>query len=165
MLKKIFFIAALAIIFTACKQKNAFNYSQEIVKKETALLPSIEKTEENVAQWIEKNNYDSVVQASNRMVEKIQNVIDEIKKAPAPDAVGGDAFKAASLRYFEYMKNIYVSYANFGKAKSDDERTKSLSDMMAVVEKKQSVIDDMQNSQKQFAKANGFKIEGDEKAK
>ncbi|MCX6208939.1 MAG: hypothetical protein NTZ59_05415 [Bacteroidetes bacterium] len=163
MVKKILCIAFIAIMLVSCKTKNAFNYSQDIVKKETALVPAIEKAENEVAAFIEKEMYDSVILASKRMETLVQKSIDEIKATPAPEATGGDAFKAASLRYFEYLKSIYTSYVNYGKAATEEDRQTSVTAMMAIVDKKQSAIDDMQGAQRKFAKANGFQIEGEGK--
>ena len=66
------FALALLLVagFAACKSKDAFNYSQEFVKKERSLLPDINKTEDNVKRYIAAEQYDSIAIAGANM-EKI----------------------------------------------------------------------------------------------
>ena len=52
MLKKISAFVLLAVVLVACGSKAALNYNEDIVKKENALTPDIQKTEEAVGRYL-----------------------------------------------------------------------------------------------------------------
>jgi hypothetical protein len=57
------------------------------------------------------------------------------------------------------MKNLYAGYKKLGLAKSDEERAEVFKDLKAIVDGKQVAIDELQNAQRKFAAANGFKVQ------
>jgi hypothetical protein len=159
MVKKIILLALIIVSIVSCKSNNAFKYSQEFVASETKLMPSIENTENKVGDYIEKNQYDSMAIISEKMEKEINDVIVVIKGKPAPDATGGEKFKVDVIKYFEYLKGIYGSYKDYANADSDDKRQEEALKMQNLASKKQEVVKIIQIAQKEFAKANGFKIE------
>ncbi|MEP6701164.1 MAG: hypothetical protein ABJA85_07605 [Bacteroidota bacterium] len=158
MLRNLFFIAILFTGLVACKSKSAYNYSQDIVTKERSLTPHIEETEANVGRYITANQYDSVAIAGEAMEKLVQQKIDEINALPVPKAKEADNFKAATIRYFNFIKSLYTGYKNLGKASTEEERQQVLTDLQKLVGEKPTVIADMQKAQGKYADANGFKV-------
>jgi hypothetical protein len=158
-LKKLLLVAVLFTALVSCKSKGAFNYSQDIVAKERSLTPDIEATESKVGSFVTAGNYDSIVVAGENMEKKVQAKIDEINAMKMPKAKEVDQFKAATLRYFNYIKSIYTTYKELGKAPTDEARQEVVATLQKLVDEKQAVIDEMQKAQRSYADANGFKVE------
>lgn len=158
MLKNTLSFIIVIFILSGCKSKNAFNYSQNFVKKELSLVPSVEETEKKVAAFIEKEQYDSIVVEGAKAEKLIDNVIVEIRDTPAPDAKDGERFKADIIKYFEFMKSVYTTYREFGSAPNEEERNNVVVKLQKIVANRQGVTNKIQASQRSFATANGFKI-------
>ncbi len=153
-------VALLAIVtLVSCKTKNALDFSNTLVQLERSLEKDIEETENKVADYIETSKFDSVAAISERMEKKVDVKMQEAIALKAPDEKEGKAFKEAYVKMFQFLKDLYGSYKQYGKAADDTERAKKATDMANLAEKKQVVIDDVQNSQKAYAKAYNFKLE------
>ncbi|MEO7925049.1 MAG: hypothetical protein ABIR30_15310 [Chitinophagaceae bacterium] len=159
MLKKLLLAAVLFTSIAGCKSKSAYNYSQDIVKKERSLTPDIEATERKVTNYVTAGQYDSIVVAAESMEKLVQKKIDEINALKVPSAKKAAEFKAATLKYFNYIKSIYTTYKLLGKAETDEKRQEVVADLQKIVDEKQTVINDMQTAQRAYADANGFKVE------
>lgn len=159
MYKKLFFAAIILSGFTACKSKDAFNYSENFVKKERSLTPDMEKTETDVTKFNAGQQFDSINIVSTRMEKLVNDKLNEIKEQPAPDVKEGANFKAAGIKYFEFIKSIYTTYKEYGAAKTADERQGMLTKLQDIVAGKAKAIADVKAAQEKFAAANGFKIQ------
>ncbi len=159
MIKNITLALFLICTLVACKSKNAFNYSENFVKKEKSLAPSIEKTEKDLEVLIAAENYDSVAIVAEQMESKVQAVLAEIIAAPAPDAEGGEKFKVDVKKYFEFIKSIYTNYKSYGKATNQVARDVEIERLQALVARGEEVTKTMVVAQEVYAKANGFKLE------
>lgn len=93
------------------------------------------------------------------MENQVQKKIDEINAIPLPKAKEADNFKAAMLSYFTFIKSLFTGYKNYGLAKTDEERQQIAIDQQKLVAEKQSVINEIQRVQKNYAEANGFKVQ------
>ena len=102
--------------------------------------------------------YDSIASVSTRMETKIDTIIRDIAKRPAPNVKEGGNFKKAALHYFDYMKSIYTSYKNYGLQNSPEGRQIQLQIMSMIISNEDKTIAEMQKAQQIFAKDNGFKI-------
>ncbi|MEP7165410.1 MAG: hypothetical protein ABI741_11990 [Ferruginibacter sp.] len=159
MIKKIFFSIVILSVFTSCNSKSAFNYSQDIVKKEQSLMPAINDTETRIAGFLGKEQYDSIAAAGARMEKLVDEKLNEIKNQPAPDVKEAAGFKDATLKYFNFIKSLYTGYNEFGSAASAEARDRAMSKLKSIVNQKTDAVNDMQRAQKKFAEANGFKLE------
>lgn len=160
MRKQLFAVVIAAALLTACDSKKAaFQFSQDIVKKETSLITDIEKTENAVERYNTAQQFDSIAIAGEKMENLIEEKVKEIKAMKTPKAKGAEEFKTAALRYFQFMKSLYTGYKNYGKASSAEEREKVIQDVMKIVNDKDIAIKDMQTAQKKYADDNGFKLE------
>ena len=146
------------IAIVGCKSKAAFNYSEDIIKKERSLIPEITATENKVEKYIETEQFDSIAVAGEKMEKLVQQKIDEIKSMKVPKAKEADNFKLASLRYFEYIKSMYSGYKDLGNAATPEKREEFLEYLKKIINGKQAAINDMQAVQRKFASANGFKV-------
>lgn len=158
MKKKLFFPFFAMLFLISCKSNNAFEYSEDFVTSEKKLIPNVGLTENNVAGYIAREHYDSVAIAAKKMEIQIDSLIVSMKAKPAPEAQLGEKFKVDVINYFVFFKSVYTSYINFGKAANADERAQELLKMQQLVSSKDEVINAVQQSQREFAKANGFKL-------
>ena len=159
MTRKLFFSIIMLSVFAACNSKSAFDYSQDIVKKEQSLVPEISITETKIGGFAANKQYDSIAAAGSRMEKLVDDKLNEIKNQPAPDVKESAVFKDATLKYFRFIKSMYTVYREFGSAASDDARETAMHKLQQLVEEKTAAINDMQRAQKNFADANGFKLE------
>lgn len=154
-----FFYLLIIISASACNSKKAYNYSEKIVGIEKSILPAMTKTEEDVVKYAQQANWDSVRTISERMESLVESKLAEIKKTPAPDVKEGENFKRAAIDYFQYIEDIYTSYKNVAVETTVEGRQDATSKMMNVISNKEKALSDMQEAQKKFAKANGFRVE------
>jgi hypothetical protein len=159
MIKKIIAAAFIIISIVSCKSNNAFKYSQDFVASEKKLMPMIENTETKVEGYIALKQYDSMAIVSEKLENAIGETIKDAKAKPAADAKDGEKFKVDVIKYFEFLKSVYSSYKDYGNAATDDARQKEIAKMQQLISKKTEVVKIIQTAQKDFAKANGFKIE------
>jgi hypothetical protein len=159
MVKKIITLVLIVVSIVSCKSNNAFKYSQDFVASEKKLMPMIEATEKKVEDYIALNLYDSIAIVSEKLENAIGETIKDAKLKPAADAKDGEKFKVDVIKYFEFLKSVYASYKDFGNATSDDARQLEVVEMQKLLSKKVEVVQIIQTAQKDFAKANGFKIE------
>lgn len=152
-------IIATLFLFSlvSCKSGPAFEYNQELVKIENSLLPEVENASKKISAYIESGNFDSMAHISSNMVTIMDQKIEQVRKMPAPEAKEAEKFKKGYINYFEYMRSIYVSYKNFATEQSEENRQK----MMSVENRRNLVIAELQEVQRQYARANGFKMEGE----
>ena len=149
----------ILLLLGSCKSKVAYNYSQEIAAMESSLTPAIHNTETQVAKFAKEENWDSVKAVSERMEGLIEAKLQKIKGDPAPAVPQGEEFKNASLNYFKFMSGIYESYRDVAIQSTPEGRQETAGKMMSMLNDKNKVLADMQAAQREFAKANGFKIE------
>ncbi len=160
MIKKLIIIATLVAGLDACKSKSkaAYNYSSDMVAKENNLRPEVRATESNVKKYYEAGQYDSIAVAGENMENLVQKTIDEINAMPVPVAKEADKFKAAVIRYFIFIKSLYMDYKEYGRAVTVEKRQEIMLDIQKIVSQKQDHLDEMQDAQRKYAEANGFKV-------
>jgi hypothetical protein len=152
-------LIAVVILITSCKSKEALNYSNKIVAKEKSLEPAIKDTEKKVAEFIRAYSWDSMINVSQRMVTLVDSKLTEIKSEAAPNVKEAENFKKAAIDYFEYLKGVYTAYIKYGEVPTVEEKASEIEKIQDIVNKKDEVIRKMQNAQKKFADANGFKVQ------
>ena len=157
MLKKLLLSVIVIAALTSCKSDAGYKYSQYFVDKEKSLVPEVNSTEEQVGRYAGSLQYDSIRIVSAALEKKFDVAIDEMRQKPAPDAKGGELFKSEALKYFEYMRSIYTAYKDFGAA-TDEDREGVRARFLEIIQKKESVIENVKAAQRDFAAANGFKI-------
>lgn len=159
-MKKLFFPALVFLMaLTACGGRSAFNFNQDIIRKEESLVKDLEATEEKVQEYVKNDQYDSIAIAGGRMEKLVDEKLKEIEKMHVPDAKGAEAFKSAAVEYFEFIKSVYTGYRKVGEAKDEDGRAEEWAALMALVDRREEVLSKMQRSQKSFASANGFRVQ------
>ena len=151
-------IALICILIAGCKSKLAKDYNDMIVERQKNLGKSMDQAAPLLKDYFASYQYDSIASVSSRMETKIDAIIKDIAKTPAPHVNEGENFKKAALHYFDYMKSIYTSYKNYGLQNSPEGRQIQLQVMTLIINNEDKMIAEMQNAQKIFAKDNGFKI-------
>jgi hypothetical protein len=159
MIKKMITLVLIIVSIVSCKSNNAFKYSQDFVASEKKLMPMIETTETKVEKYITLKQYDSMAIVSEKLENAIGETIKDAKTKPAADAKDGEKFKVDVIKYFEFLKSVYASYKDYGNAATDEARQEEIIKMQQLLSKKTEVVKIIQTAQKDFAKANGFKIE------
>jgi hypothetical protein len=153
------FIALVLVGFLSCKSKSAYDYNQNLVKLENSITNDIGQTENLVGKYVESNKYDSIVVVSTRMERLIEDRIETIQKMQTPEVKEAENFKEAYIRYFRFMQSIYTTYKNFGEQDTDAGRLKESQKMDKITARKNEEITALQNAQRKYAEANGFKLE------
>jgi hypothetical protein len=161
MMRYIICLFAVVFFFTSCNYNTAFKYSQNIVKMEDSLVPYLQKTELDLSRFMASNTYDSITIVAEEMESRISKTTENIKNIPAPDAKGGKEFKEACVDYFEFLKNVYTSYKDFGMQTTDEGRNEVRNKWAGFGKEKDRVMSNMQSAQKKFAEDNGFSRKGD----
>jgi hypothetical protein len=156
--RTIFTVAAICFFAIGCKSKKALDYNNMIVHNQQTLAKSMDETEPQLKNYFANYEYDSIASVSSRMEAKIDSIIRNIQKKPAPNVKQGENFKKVALNYFDYMKTIYTSYKNYGAETSPEGRMIGLAVISRVTSHEDKVIAEMQQAQRIFAKDNGFKI-------
>jgi hypothetical protein len=156
--KTIVSIAIIWLFAAGCKSKVAMDYNDLIVEKQKSLGKNMDQAAPLLKSYFASYEYDSIASLSSRMETRIDMIIKEIAKKPAPNVNQGDNFKKAALHYFDYMKSIYTSYKNYGLQNSPEGRQIQLQVMAMIINNEDKMIAEMQKAQKIFAKDNGFKI-------
>jgi len=159
MYKIILTTSLFVTLFSGCKSKSAFNFSEDIVAKEKSLMADITTTENKVEQYAAAEQYDSVAVVAASMEGLVQKKIEEIEALPLPKANKAAEFKAAALRYFKFIKSLYTGYKDWGKAATEEERAAIFNNLQKIDTEKEAAVDDMQIAQKKYAEANGLKME------
>ena len=159
MIKKILLGLVIVVGLVSCKSKDAFNYSENFVKKERSLLPDITATEDNVKKFLATGDYDSIAIAGERMEKIVDAKLKEIKDEPLPSAKEAENFREAGIQYFLFIKSMYTGYKDYGNAKTTEDRDVEMDKLREIVDKKTKAIEDMQAAQRKYADANGFKLE------
>jgi hypothetical protein len=159
MIKKITTALLIICMLASCKGREALKFNQDFVAKEKSLEADIKSTEASVGEFAKEMKYDSIGVMGERMESKVAKIITELKAAPAPDAEQGEKFKVDVIKYFEYIKSIYTTYKELGKATNDEARGIIMGDLETILGKTNEALEKIQTSQKEYAKANGFKLE------
>lgn len=156
--KTVFKIAIICFFVIGCKSEVAKKYNDMIVKKQKSVAESINRNEPQLKNYFATYEYDSIASISGRMVAKIDSIINDIKKKPAPKATQGENFKKAALNYFNYMKTLYTAYKNYGSQTSPEGRIVGREVIARVTTEEDLMIAQLKEAQRIFAKDNGFKI-------
>jgi hypothetical protein len=154
------FYTIIGICFFAmgCKPEIAIDYNNMIAEEQKNLGTAMDAAEPRLRNYFASFEYDSIVSVSNRMEAKIDSIIQEIEKKPAPKAEQGENFKKAALNYFDYFKTIYAMYKNYGLQNTPEDRLSAGQDMAMILSHEDKMIADMLEAQRIFAKDNNFKI-------
>jgi len=156
--KTVFTIATICFFAIGCKSTIAKDYNDMIVKKQKNLAESIDQNEPKLRNYFANYEYDSIASVSNRMEAKIDSIIRDITKKPAPKVKQGENFKKAALNYFDYMKTLYTAYKNYGSQTTPEGRIVGREVIARVTPEEDLMIAQLKEAQRIFAKDNGFKI-------
>lgn len=160
-MKNFFLVTLLIAGIAACKSGSdaALQYNQYIVEKDNSLQAEEQVIEDKVGNFYNAGSYDSIAAAGEHMEGVLQKAIDEINAKPVPKAKGVEEFKETVLKYFTFRKGIYTVYKEYGQAGTDEKRAEMEDIRNELVGRRDAVTNDMQNAQRIFSKANGFKME------
>lgn len=159
-MRNTFIVAILALfVITGCRSKDAFNFSEDIVKIERKLGESVETAQPQIVRYMEQGVYDSLAAVGGNMVKKTEESIDAINALKIPDITEASNFKASAIRYFTHIRNIYDSYKTYAEQPNDSLRAVEVEKMIRLEEGIDDMVKEMQEAQQKFAKANGFKVE------
>lgn len=158
-MRTLFVLLLTGILVTSCNtNSSAYKFSETIVGKEKSLEYEIGHTEQKVKDYISEGHYDSMAIISERMGKLVGDKLNEIKAMDPPNAKYAADFKKDAVDYFAFMKSVYTSYVKYAKAGTEDLRDEEMTHLQEIIGKKGEVVRNMQQSQKRFAEANGFKV-------
>lgn len=150
-------VSLFAII--SCKSKSAFNYSQAIVKIEKSMESDVISAETRITDYLTREIYDSALVATERMESIADSKLKEVEALETPKVEEADNFRHAAIRYFSYIRSVYTAYKDYILQASVEDREAARLRMMKVLDEKNNTLKNMQDAQRKFAKANGFKLD------
>jgi nickel-dependent lactate racemase len=154
------FTAFIMLTFlVSCKSKNAFAYNQKLADIENGFEKDIDDAELKIEKYVDNEQYDSLAIIGEKLEQKLDAGLKEITALKAPDEKEGKILKEAFIKMMQYSKDIYTNVKNIGNAKDTDSRASQSEALNNLVAKRQAILTDVQNAQKAFATANGFRIE------
>lgn len=155
-------IAFLAVTLLAgCRSKDALNFSENIVKIERKLGESVQAAQPQITRFMEQEVYDSLALVSGDIVKKTEATIDELNAMKAPDIPEASTFKATAVKYFTHIRNIYDSYKIYAEQPNDSLRAVEVQNMIRLENGIDDLTKELQEAQRKFAKASGFRVESD----
>lgn len=155
-------IAFLAVILLAgCRSKDALNFSENIVKIERKLGESVQEAQPDISRYMQDGIYDSLALLSGDIVKKTEASIEEINAMKAPDIPEAATFKATAVKYFTHVRNIYDSYKVYAEQPNDSLRATEVENMIRLEEGIDDLTKELQEAQRKFAKASGFRVESE----
>ena len=149
----------VTVLLCSCKSKDAFNFSEDLVKIERNVSESITRVQPLVIRYIEVGQMDSLQELGNFMLKKIDSSMTEVKQLPSGNIKQGQEFRNAALDFFGYVRSVYAAYTDYSKQENDSLRAEVIMRMSRLENGVDSVVREMQQAQLRFAKANGFKLE------
>jgi hypothetical protein len=152
------YLVIVCFSFAACKSKMAKDYSDTIVKKQNPLEVDMEKATNQLRIYFGNYDYDSIVNVSTRMETEISNVVNDINKIQAPKLKEAENFKAETLKYLNYKKNVFTTYKNYGMQTTPEGRELLRMNMTAMLSQEKIMNSNLQTAQINFARANHVKI-------
>ncbi len=158
MYKNIVYLILPLMLVLGCSQRGAINFNNDIIEEERGLLPTIQEAEKNIERVISSQQFDSLVFFAGKMESEIGAVITKIESLKVPGAKGADNFRKGALDYFGFMKSVYTSYKKLGAAETDEEREEEYGRFEKLLKRRDEVVTDFQQQQKEFAKANNFQV-------
>ena len=157
MRKIIFFIFIVTMLYS-CRSGAGLKFSDQIVEKEKSLEPEIKKTEADVKNFVAAGRFDSMAASSERLERLVDTRLNEIRDLKAPDLKFAEDFKKDAIDYFVFIRSVYTGYVKYAKAETAEKRDEELKKVQEILSKKDAIIKQMRDSQKKFAKENGFII-------
>jgi hypothetical protein len=157
-MKKLLLLVPVILLMCSCKSKTALNFSEKIVQKEESLEDYIKNTESKVRDFISAGKFDSMAIVSAKMEGLVNEKLNEIKSMETPDLKFAGDFKRHAAEYFTYLKAIYTGYVKYAKAETDELKQKESENIQKMLSQKNTILGTMQDSQRKFAEANGFKL-------
>lgn len=152
-------ILALATIvgISSCNS-GAMAFNNKMVEKQKALEPKVTALGKKMEALGDSGDFKLVAADAKLLIEGLDKDIADIKALEAPK--NGEEFKRAVLAQFEHVKKFCTQTIKLGdESTSSEEKLKIAADFMKVGEEATKLEEDMINKQKEFAKANGFKVQ------
>ena len=157
-MRKIAFFISIITVLYSCRSGAGLKFSEQIVGKEKSLEPEIKKTEALVKDFITAGQFDSMAVVSEKLEPLVDTRLNEIRDLKAPDLKFADDFKKDAIDYFIYIRSVYTGYVKYARAETAEKRDEELKEIQLIVNNKEAIIKKMRDSQKKFAKENGFVI-------
>lgn len=129
--------------------------NEKIMDLENSLAEPMLKAEAEIKARGDNGNIEGVIQSAKAMEDTIQLRLTKLKGLSTV-GVGGEDFKTATVRYFEYLKSIYTTYKEIAQAKDDNAKTEKRKQMETILSSQQAVMVNLQQTQQKYAADNGF---------
>lgn len=156
-----FFLAVFAlvtIIGTSSCNSGALVFNNKMVEVQKSLEPKIVAFGNKMQMIGENGDIKTIAGDAKALIEVLDKEIAKVKALEAPK--NGEEFKRSMLAQFEYVKKICSQTIKLGEASTtEEEKIKIATDFMNAGEEAAKLEQDTQTKQREFAKANGFKLE------
>ncbi len=130
-------------------------FNDRVYSMEQSLGEPLLKAEAEIRQKQQQGDFKGMAQAANAMEDSVDLRIRAIRKMKPP-GVGGEDFKTAAVRYFEYLKMIYSNYGEIALAADVQGKDAAENKMARWLNWQTQVLANLRSAQAKYAADNGF---------
>jgi hypothetical protein len=147
----------LALCISSCNS-GALVFNNKMIEVQQSLQPQILAFGNKMEAIGEEGDIKTMAPDAKLLIESLDKGIAKIKALEAPK--NGEEFKRSMLAQFEFMKKFCRQTIQLGDAAtSQEEKLQIATDFMKAGEEATKLEEDTQAKQREFAKANGFKLQ------
>jgi hypothetical protein len=150
--------ALATIMATSSCNSGALVFNNKMVEVQKALEPKMLAFGSKMEGIGENGDIKTMTPDAKSLIEDLDKSIAKIKALEAPK--NGEEFKRSMLAQLEYMKKFCKQTVQLGdESTTEAEKLQIATDFMKAGEEATKLEEDTQAKQREFAKANGFKIQ------
>jgi hypothetical protein len=160
-MKKITFVASMAILFTACKsnQKQAMDYNNFINEVSISFTSKITSSTSKIQSLLSNKQFTQITSECYVMGKAIDSLTTVVEKKDAPSSASD--LKKQFVNYLKFEKKVFQDgYLDFGKltAASTQDDYDKIQDKFGALTKEESVMrEGLGAAQKVFLEKNNIK--------
>ncbi len=130
-------------------------FNDRVYSMEQSLGEPLLKAEADIRQQQQQGDFKAMAQTASAMEDSIDLRIRAIGKMK-PLGVGGEDFKTAAVRYFEYLKRIYSTYGEIALASDLQSKDAAENKMARWLTWQTQVLANLRSAQAKYAADNSF---------
>ncbi len=130
-------------------------FNDRVYSMEQSLGEPLLKAEAEIRRQQLQGDFKGMTQTANAMEDSVDLRIRAVREMK-PLGVGGEDFKTAALRYFEYLKKIYSNYGEIAQAEDVQSKDAAENKMARWLSWQTQVLANLRSAQAKYAADNDF---------
>lgn len=159
---KFLFLAITVVLLAGCGGKGV-TFNNKIANIEQSIIPDAQKSMTKITDYIQAQEWDKLAKEAKKTEKEISDKLAELKDVEVPDMEGASAFKKAEVTYLTDLKKRFTCYRKIGEADNDQDRQTEGQNLSQLEQDTETARLDVQQTQKDFAKANKIKMKDEDK--